>query len=75
MITELINMNGYGLYVWSSFSFTLLSFMTLYMIVKIQYVRERRKFIAKYGTLNAPKAKIARNQVINQEILSSGQNI
>ena len=29
MINELLNMNGYGLYVWSAFSFTLLSFATL----------------------------------------------
>ena len=26
MINELLNMNGYGLYVWSAFAFTLLSF-------------------------------------------------
>ena len=34
MINELLNMNGYGLYVWSAFSFTFLSFTTLYMIIK-----------------------------------------
>jgi heme exporter protein D len=32
MINELLNMNGYGLYVWSAFSFTLLSFLTLYSV-------------------------------------------
>ena len=26
MINELFSMNGYGLYVWSAFTFTLLSF-------------------------------------------------
>ena len=40
MINEIINMNGYGLYVWSAFSFTLLSFTTLYVITKIQYTKE-----------------------------------
>ncbi len=75
MIYELINMNGYGLYVWSAFSFTLLSFTTLYLIIKAQYVRERNKFVSKYGALDTKKAKIARSQTINKEILSSSQSI
>ena len=75
MIYELINMNGYGLYVWSAFSFTLLSFTTLYMIIKAQYVREINRFVSKYGALDTKKAKIARSQNINKEILSSSQSI
>ena len=75
MISELINMNGYGLYVWSAFSFTLLSFTTLFLMIKVQYDKERDKFIAKYGALDTQKAKIARAQIINQEILSSSQSI
>ena len=67
MINEFLDMNGYGLYVWSAFSFTFLSFTTLYVTVKAQYIRERKKFIDKYGSLNTKKAKIARNQIINQE--------
>ena len=30
MIENLFFMNGYGLYVWSAFSFTLVSFLTLF---------------------------------------------
>ena len=75
MINELIYMNGYGLYVWSAFSFTLSSFIALYVVVKIQYIKEKNKFISKYGTLNNQNAKIARSQSINQEILSSKQSI
>tara|TARA_B100000214_G_scaffold370793_1_gene346038 strand:+ start:894 stop:1121 length:228 start_codon:yes stop_codon:yes gene_type:complete len=75
MISEFLDMNGYGLYVWSAFSFTLLSFTTLFITIKVQYNRERDKFIAKYGTLDTQKAKIARTQIINQEILSSSQSI
>ena len=75
MINELLNMNGYGLYVWSAFSFTLSSFIALYAIIKIQHIKEKNKFISKYGTLNNQNAKIARSQSINQEILSSKQSI
>ena len=75
MIHELLNMNGYGFYVWSAFSFTLLSFTFLYLVIKAQYIREKNKFLTKYGTLNAQKAQIARTQIINQEILSNSQSI
>ena len=75
MINDLVFMNGYGLYVWSAFSFTLLSFTTLYVIIKVQYIKETNKFISKYGALNNQNAKIARSQSINQEILSSKQSI
>jgi heme exporter protein D len=75
MINELIYMNGYGLYVWSAFSFTLLSFTTLYVIIKIQYVKEKNKFVSKFGALDSTKADFAKLQTINKEILSSSQNI
>ena len=74
MINELFFMSDYGLYVWSAYSFTILGFVALYIITKIQYVKERNKFISKYGALDSTKAKIARSQKINKEILSSGQS-
>ena len=75
MINETILMNGYGLYVWSAFAFTLLSFASLYLITKIQYVREKNKFISKFGTLSSKKAKFAKLQNINKEILSNTSGI
>ena len=70
MINEFLLMNGYGTYVWSAFSFTILSFTILYVVTKIQYFKEREKFITKFGTLNSERAAIAKSQAINQEILS-----
>ena len=71
MINDILLMNGYGLYVWSAFAFTLLSFVTLYVITKVQYIKEKNKFIAKFGTLNSERADIAKSQAINKEILSN----
>ena len=48
MINEILFMNGYGVYVLSAFSFTLLSFTALYLVTKIQFVKEQNKFVAKY---------------------------
>ena len=75
MIKELISMNGYSLYVWSAFSFTLISFTALYLIIKTQYVKEKNKFMFKFGALDSKKAEAARSQIINKEILSSSQTI
>ena len=71
MIDKLILMNGYGAYVWSAFSFTLISFVTLYFITKLQLSKEQKRFVVKFGSLNEEKAKIARSQNINKEILSN----
>ena len=75
MINELISMNGYGVYVWSAFSFTLISFTALYFVTKLQLLKEQKRFAYKFGSLNVEKARIARTQNINREILSNTSNI
>ena len=75
MIEEILYMNGYGMYVWSAFFFTLISFTTLYVVIKIQYIKEKNKFVTKFGALDSEKAERARLQIINKEILSSSQSI
>ena len=71
MISEILNMNGYGLYVWSSFMFTLLSFVALYFVTKIQLNKELRNFESKFKNLDIEKAEVAKKQEIYREILSS----
>jgi len=70
MINEIISMNGYGLYVWSAFSFTLISFGSLFLIVKLQLLKEKRRFVYKFGLLNTEKVRVAKSQKINKEILA-----
>ena len=75
MIENLFFMNGFGLYVWSAFAFTLVSFLTLFLVIKIQYKKEKNKFLAKFGSLNSERAAFAKSQSINKEILSNTSNI
>ena len=74
MIENLFFMNGYGAYVLSAFGFTLLSFVSLYFVTKTQFVREQKKFIAKFGSLETEKAELAKSQRINKEILADATN-
>jgi heme exporter protein D len=70
MINELILMNGYGVYVWSAFSFVLIGFTSLFLIIKLEQLKEKRKFVSKFSSLNSKKAIFAESHAINQEILS-----
>ena len=74
MIDELFFMNGYELYVLSAFSFTLLSFLGLYLVIKMQFVKEQNKFVAKFGLLTTVQANTAKSQRINKEILANATN-
>ena len=69
MINDIISMNGYGIYVWSSFIFTFLSFGFLYIIIKTQLIREQLKFNEKFRTLNAEKKNTVRSQETYKGIL------
>ena len=70
MINDIISMNGYGIYVWSAFAFTLISFTALYSVIKIQLVKEKNKFATKYLTLTSDKRQAARAQETYKGILA-----
>ena len=70
MINELISMNGHGIYVWSAFSFALIGFTFLFLIIKLQQIKEKRKFVSKFSLLNSEQAIFVESNIINQEILS-----
>ena len=74
MINDLLFMNGYGVYVLSAFGFSMLSLVSLYLVIKIQFVKEQNKFVAKFGSLNTEKANSAKLQRINKEILADATN-
>ena len=71
MINEIISMNGYGIYVWSAFSFTLISFAVLYLVIKVQLVREQLKFNSKFASLTSEKIITAKKQATIRKILAN----
>ena len=76
MITDLISMYGYGVYVWSAFAFTLIGFFSLYIVVNLQLKKEQKRFEENFSTLSEEKYKVAINQEIYKEILKhSGSKI
>ena len=76
MISDLIFMNGYGIYVWSAFAFTLISFSSLYFIIKLQLKKEQKRFEENFSALTEEKYNVAINQEIYKDILkNSGAKI
>ena len=71
MINEILYMNGYGLYVWTSFVFTLVSYVILYSVVKLQLNKEQKKFEVKFNSLLLDKTELAKKQETYREILTN----
>ena len=74
---NLLLMNGYGLFVWSAFAFTLINFLGLYIIINQQLIKENKKFELKFNHLEKNKYIEAYKQRTNQALVSSNaaQNI
>ena len=70
MTFEIISMNGYGIYVWSSFIFTFISFFVLYNLIKIQLKKEKEKFKSKYFDLTEEETENVKKQKTYKEILA-----
>ena len=68
---DLLLMNGYGLFVWSAFIFTLINFFTLYIIINRQLIKVNKKFEFKFNHLEKIKYTEAYKQKTNQILVSS----
>ena len=75
MINEILFMKGYGIYVWSAFIFTFVNFTGLYLIIKVQHDKEKKRFIDRVGKLDTQRENFAKSQKINREILSNVSKI
>jgi len=71
MIQDVLYMNGYGLYVWSSFVFTLSCFWILHSVIKFQLVKEQKKFKTRFESLESDKVEKAKKQETFKEILAT----
>ena len=71
MIYEFISMKGYGVYVWSAYIFTLISFAALYLVIKFQLTKEEKRFKSRFTNLADQKIESAKEQETYREILAS----
>ena len=76
MITEFIAMNGYGFYVWLSFSTVLISCALFYLKTKKTLKKYEQEFLAELQALALEeKNKVLKNSKVAQQILATSSNI
>ena len=69
MNLNLLIMNGYGMYVWSAFLFTLFNFFILYKVTSRQFNKEHAKFSKKYKSLNSDQIILVHKQSTNRTLV------
>jgi heme exporter protein D len=72
MIQNLLSMNGYGLFVWASFSITFISCVIVFYRTQKTLKKYEREFAKEINELSAEKRKsLVENSKIASQILSS----
>ena len=72
MITNLITMNGYGLYVWLSFSVVFISCAVVYFKTKKTLKKYEQEFLVELQTLTLEERnKVLENSQVVQKILAT----
>jgi heme exporter protein CcmD len=72
MIQNLLSMNGYGLFVWASFSITFISCAIVFYKTQKTLKKYEREFAKEINELSAEKRKsVVENSKIASQVLSS----
>jgi heme exporter protein CcmD len=76
MITEFISMNGYGLYVWLSFSIVFISCAIVYHKTKKTLKKYEKEFLVELEALSIEeKNKVLQNSKVAQQMLAINSKI
>ena len=76
MITEFINMGGYGLYIWSSFSIVFISCAIVYYKTKKTLIKYESEFLFELQALSIEeKNKALKVSKVAQQILAPNSKI
>jgi heme exporter protein CcmD len=76
MITDFITMNGYGFYVWLSFSIVFISFVAVYLKTKKTLKKYENEFLVELQNLSLEKKnKALENSKVAQQIVAANSKI
>ncbi|MDC0449266.1 hypothetical protein OAL70_00100 [Pelagibacteraceae bacterium] len=76
MIIEFISMNGYGLYVWFSFSIVIISCAIVYYKTKKTLKKYEKEFLVELEALSVEeKSKALKTSKVAQQILAANSKI
>ena len=70
MIMDIVNLGGYGQFVWPAFIFTFISCFFLFLRTKKELQRQEKMYINEFKQLQAAKIKTVKIKESAREILS-----
>ena len=70
MITNILNIGGYGFFVWAAFIFTFVFCLFLYIRVKNDLTQHERKFLSKLKFMPYKKFKAIKSKKIVRAVLA-----
>ena len=70
MIMEIVNLGGYGQFVWPAFIFTFVSCFLLYLRTKKEFQKQEKMFINEFKQLHTVKIKTVKTKESTKEVLS-----
>ena len=70
MFKELLMMNGYGLYVWTAFTFSFVSCLYLYLKTRIEFKKYQKIYLSEFVSREVNKIKFKERKKSEAEALS-----
>ena len=70
MIMEIINLGGYGQFVWPAFVFTFLICFSFYLRTKKEFEKQEKRYVNEFKQLQDTKIKTVKEKEATREILS-----
>ena len=67
---DIVNIGGYGQFVWPAFIFTFISCFILYLRTKKEFQKQEKMYISEFKQLQTAKIKTVKIKEATREILS-----
>ena len=67
---DIVNLSGYGQFVWPAFIFTFISCFFLYLRTKKEFQKQEKMYISEFKQLQTAKIKTVKIKEAGREILS-----
>ena len=67
---DIVNLGGYGQFVWPAFIFTFISCFFLYLRTKKEFQKQEKMFSNEFKQLRTVKIKVVKSKEATKEILS-----
>ena len=71
MSLELLDLGGYGQFVWPAFVFTFVSCFLLYLKTKKELKKQEKMFLIEFKQMPITKIEVAKQKELLEEVLSS----